>query len=55
MKQFLAAERMGDRKSHLECIELMLPFFYAAGHFNCAKSARLYLQDMRSLKKNGSS
>lgn len=55
MKQFLAAERMGDWESHLQSIELMLPFFHAAGHFNYAKSARLYLQDMRSLKeKNGS-
>lgn len=51
MKQFLAAEKMGDWESHLQCIELMLPFFHAAGHFNYAKSARLYLQDMRSLKE----
>lgn len=50
-KQFLAAERMGDWKLHLECIELMIPFFHAAGHFHYAKSARLYLQDMRSLEK----
>lgn len=51
IKQFLAAERMGDWESHLQCIELMLPFFHAAGHFNYAKSARLYLQDMRGLKE----
>ncbi|XP_046409257.1 uncharacterized protein LOC124174204 [Ischnura elegans] len=48
MKQFLAAERMGDWESHLECIELMIPIFHAAGHFNYAKSARLYVQDMRT-------
>lgn len=49
LKKFLAAERMGDWKSHLRCVELMIPFFHAAGHFNYAKSARLYLQDMNDL------
>lgn len=29
----------------------MPPFFHVAGHFNCDKSAVLYVQDMRSLKK----
>lgn len=43
---------MGDWESHLDCIELIIPFFHAAGHFNYAKSARLYLQDMRKLEKN---
>lgn len=51
LKQFLAAERMGDWKAHLECVELTIPFFHAAGHFNYAKSTRLYLQRMRSLKE----
>lgn len=51
LKSFLAAERMGDWESHLKCIELMIPFFHAAGHFNYGKSARLYLQDMKNLKK----
>ncbi|XP_052758830.1 uncharacterized protein LOC128202453 [Galleria mellonella] len=50
LKKFLAAERMGDWEAHLNCIELMIPFFHAAGHFNYAKSARLYLQKMRLLK-----
>lgn len=42
---------MGDWESHLNCIELMIPFFHAAGHLNYAKSTRLYLQDMKSLKE----
>lgn len=50
MKQFLTAERMGDCESHLECIEVILPFFHVAGHLNYAKSARFCLQDRRSLK-----
>lgn len=50
LKTFLAAERMGDWKLHLECIRNMLPFFHAAGHFNYSKSARLYLQDMKQLE-----
>lgn len=50
LKSFLAAERMGDWESHLKYIEHMIPFFHAAGHFNYAKSSRLYLQDMNNLK-----
>lgn len=51
LKKIIAAERMGNWKLHLQCVELALPFFHAAGHFNYAKSARLYLQDMRNLEK----
>lgn len=51
LKKFLAAERMGDWKSYLNCIKLMIPFFHTAGHFNYAKSARQYLQD-KSCKIN---
>lgn len=42
---------MGDWESHLNCIEIMIPFFHSAGHFNYAKSARLYLQDMKNLEE----
>lgn len=42
---------MGDWESQLKCIELMIPFFHAAGHFNYAKSARLNVQDMHGLKE----
>lgn len=49
-KEFLRAERMGDWKSHLNCIKEMLPYFHASGHFPYAKSAHLYLQDMQQLE-----
>lgn len=50
-KDFIAAERMGKWNEHLVCVELLLPYFHAAGHLPYAKSAQLYLQDMRDLEK----
>jgi len=49
-KEFIRAERMGDWKMHLVCIKRMLPYFHAAGHYNYAKSAHLYVQDMENLE-----
>ena len=51
-KDFIAAERTGKWKEHLHCVEIMLPYFHAAGHLPYAKAAQLYLQDMRNLEKN---
>ncbi|CAH1106781.1 unnamed protein product [Psylliodes chrysocephalus] len=48
-KEFLRAERMGDWKAHLKCVQEMLSYFHASGHFPYAKSAHLYLQDMQQL------
>lgn len=50
MKQFIAAERAGDWKSHLSCVHKMIPFFHASGHFQYARCAHLYLQDMIQLE-----
>ena len=50
LKMFLYAERTGDWKLHLSCIQRMIPFFHAAGHLAYAKSARLYLQQMKQLQ-----
>ncbi|GBN73034.1 hypothetical protein AVEN_44198-1 [Araneus ventricosus] len=36
-------------QAHLNCVEEMLPYFQASGHFLYAKSAHLYLQDMLQL------
>src|SRR6478609_9579178 len=47
---FLYAERTGDWVMHMECIRRMIPYFHAAGHMAYAKSARLYLQDMKSIQ-----
>jgi len=50
IKMFLYAERTGDWKLHLSCVQGMIPFFHAAGHLAYAKSARLYLQQIRKLE-----
>lgn len=50
VKDFIRAERAGNWELHLKCVERMLPYFHASGHFLDAKSAHLYLQDMRKLK-----
>ena len=49
VKQFIMAERTGNWQLHLETTADMLPLFAAAGHHHYAKSARLYLQQMRDL------
>ena len=41
-KDFIAAERMGKWKEHLHCVEIMLPYFHAAGHLPYAKACLLY-------------
>ena len=51
LKQFVRAERCGDWELHLNAVEKMLNLFAATGHLNYAKSARLYLQEMRELKE----
>lgn len=48
--QFVEAERLGDWKLHLQCVNQMLPIFHAAGHLPYAKSAQIYLQDMAALE-----
>ena len=52
MKKFFHAERLGDWKLHLQCLQEMLPYFAACGHNNYAKSVWLYLQQMSTLEKN---
>lgn len=49
-KDLIAVEKSGDWTAHLQNVELMIPFFYSAGHMPYAKSAQLYLQDMHNLK-----
>jgi len=51
MKEFIMAERMGNWNLYIQCIQKMLPFFHASGHFPYAKKAcQLYLNDMANLK-----
>lgn len=51
VKQFLEAERTGNWNLHITTIRSMLPFFHSTGHYNYAKSAHLYLQEMASLEE----
>ena len=49
MKLFIWAERLGDWEMHLTASKTTLNFFAANGHFNYAKSARMYIQQMLKL------
>lgn len=52
VKDFIKAERSRTWSLHLKCIERMVPYFHATGHNLYAKSAHLYLQDMRELPES---
>ena len=49
VKMFIRAECCGDWNLHTIAVTRMLSLFAAAGHFQYAKCARLYLQRMRQL------
>lgn len=51
MLNFIKAERTGNWKLHLHCVQEMIPHFHAAGHLPYAKSARLYVQQMNSIEE----
>lgn len=48
--QFLEAERLGNWELHLQSVKQMLPFFHASGHYQYAKYAQIYLQQMANLE-----
>ena len=50
IRLFIRAERFGNFELHLHAISEMIPLFHASGHLSYAKSARLYLDQMRSLR-----
>jgi len=50
METFLMAERIGDWKLHLQCVQKMIPYFHATGYFPYANSCHIYLSDMKNLK-----
>ena len=53
IKIFIRAERMGDFTLHLSCItNRMLHVFTAAGSHHYAKAAGLYVQMMKTYKKD---
>ncbi|GFT02706.1 uncharacterized protein TNCV_829721 [Trichonephila clavipes] len=49
LKNFIAADGMGDCNLHLHSIEIMIPLFHASGCFPYAKASQIYLQDMKEL------
>ena len=49
IKMFIFAERTSDWQLHLLAVTNMLNLFAATGHIHYAKSARLYVQEMRKL------
>lgn len=49
VKLFILAERTSNWELHLHALSQMLNLFASTGHSNYAKSARLYLQEMRNL------
>ena len=49
LKLFIRAERVGNGNMHISAVVRMLNLFAATGHFNYAKSARMYLQLMLEL------
>ena len=49
MKIFIFAERRSNWELHLDALSEMLNLFAATGDTHCAKSARLYVQQMRKL------
>ena len=53
-KAFIKAERTANWSAHLSSVSQMLHIFGATGHFNYAKSARLYLQMMKELPESHS-
>lgn len=50
VKDFIFAERVGHWDLHIKTIESMVPFFHVCGHFNYAKSAHIYVQQMKNLE-----
>lgn len=50
MNKFIDCERRGDWGGHLNCVQQMIPFFHASGHFQYAKCADIYVQDMLALQ-----
>ena len=49
IKDFIRCERLGMWDGHLHAVTALLNLFAATGHIHYAKSARLYVQEMRKL------
>ena len=52
LKKFILAERTSNWQLHLDSSTEMLNLFASTGHINYAKSARFYIQQMKSLQED---
>ena len=52
LKKFILAERTSNWQLHLDSSTEMLNLFVSTGHINYAKSARFYIQRMKSLQEH---
>ena len=53
IKDFICCERLGMWDGHLNAVTALLNLFAATCHIHYAKSARLYVQEMRKLPPTG--
>ena len=52
MMMYVRAEREADWPLHLKAVQLMLPYFFAAGHVKYARYGLYYLRSMEGLPHN---
>ncbi len=51
MMAYVRAEREGEWLLHVYCVKAMIPYFFAAGHHNYARSG-MYLRAIENLPEN---
>lgn len=49
MMAYVWAEREGEWPLHVKCVRAMMPYFFASGHHNYARSALIYLRTNENL------
>jgi len=51
VKHFVIIKQIKDWNIYLQCVQMMIPYFYARGHFPYVKASHImYLQDMYKLE-----
>ena len=52
MMLYIRTERESDWLLHLHAVSMMMPYFFAAGHHNCARYGTYHLYDMKKLPQS---
>ena len=52
MMMYIRAEREGEFGLHLYCCKKMIPYFFAAGHWNYARDSIVYLRSIEKMPTN---